>query len=424
MCMHELDIPLEDNELENPKHAVVRSVYEALCEICTGTAAVELSPEDHEAAKDALSFEELHEDSIPAVASFRQLVKLMHACGVYDISVWDFVRPTSERFKRNLSAIINFAKFREERMITYAEMAAASDALLEKKAQIDEENAALQARIDAIMKEREAEAPAVEELEEACRKLEADINECNKQQAVIKYDAGEIKNQINAVRDQISSMQFETLNVQEESDNLKGNIVRSPERLRRELDEEHESLEKRKERAAQLEEDCGAVERKVMAVRRANEELAVAVKAIEDVEAEMDRCKKASKDAKMQSTSIETHSSMMRELVSKHNYLERQVKAAEDKLGRLRAQKSVKLEAVKEALELAELEKEALSTENRCLSESVKENQALAKQLGQQLESQRLQHSAALLEKRQEFFALEEEAQGYNRRLLAEIASN
>ena len=51
--------------------------------------------------------EELHEDSIPAIESFRQLVKLMHACGVYDVSIWDYVRPTAERFKRNLSAIIN-----------------------------------------------------------------------------------------------------------------------------------------------------------------------------------------------------------------------------------------------------------------------------------------------------------------------------
>ena len=309
-------------------------------------------------------------------------------------------------------------------MINYTEMASHSDALLEQKAQIEDENAALQARIDAILAEREAEEPAVEELEGACRELENAINECNKQQAVIKYDAGEVKGQINAVRDQISSMQFEILNVQEESDSFRENIVKSPKRLRRELDEEQESLERRKERAAHLESDVRAMERKVAAMRLASEEVATAVKAIEDVEVEMERCKKASKDAKMQSTSIETHSSMMRELVAKHKYLERQAKAAEDKLGRLRAQKDVKLEAAKHALELAEQEKVALSTENRSMSESVKENRALAKQLRQQLETQRLQHSAALLEKRQEFFALEEEVQTYNRRLLAEISNS
>ena len=255
MCTRELEIPLEENELENPKHATVRNVYDALCEICTGPPP-EMSEEAAAEARDALAFEELHEDSIPAIESFRQLVKLMHACGVYDVSIWDYVRPTAERFKRNLSAIINFAKFREERMINYTEMASHSDALLEQKAQIEDENAALQARIDAILAEREAEEPAVEELEGACRELENAINECNKQQAVIKYDAGEVKGQINAVRDQISSMQFEILNVQEESDSFRENIVKSPKRLRRELDEEQESLERRKERAAHLESDA------------------------------------------------------------------------------------------------------------------------------------------------------------------------
>ena len=46
-------------------------------------------------------------------------LKLMSAVGMKDFSMQDVMAPTSKRFRRALSAIINFAKFREEQLVGY-----------------------------------------------------------------------------------------------------------------------------------------------------------------------------------------------------------------------------------------------------------------------------------------------------------------
>lgn len=48
--------------------------------------------------------------------------KLLMACGVQEgFNVRDLIKPDPKRTRRNLSAIINFHKFREERLAVYAQ---------------------------------------------------------------------------------------------------------------------------------------------------------------------------------------------------------------------------------------------------------------------------------------------------------------
>lgn len=123
------------------------------------------------AAIDAFEFPELHDESIAARNFYRHLSKLMAACGVKDfgmkvcgcagtggvcpatqdvcasclLCVWrqqpagpsarkrsvptplpvarnrlqDIYKPETQRLRRHLSAVINFAKFREEKLVAY-----------------------------------------------------------------------------------------------------------------------------------------------------------------------------------------------------------------------------------------------------------------------------------------------------------------
>ena len=55
----------------------------------------------------------------------------------------DICKPDPARLRRNLSAIINFAKFREEKLAPYAEAQEEADALLDEAARLEEHNARL-----------------------------------------------------------------------------------------------------------------------------------------------------------------------------------------------------------------------------------------------------------------------------------------
>lgn len=59
-----------------------------------------------------LEYPELHEESVGNLASIRAIVKLMAVTGVSDFSMMDIFKPESKRTINNLSAIINFSKYK------------------------------------------------------------------------------------------------------------------------------------------------------------------------------------------------------------------------------------------------------------------------------------------------------------------------
>jgi len=48
-------------------------------------------------------------------------LELMTSVGLHDATISDFANPSAARTKRILSGLINFAKFREERLVAYTE---------------------------------------------------------------------------------------------------------------------------------------------------------------------------------------------------------------------------------------------------------------------------------------------------------------
>ncbi len=59
----------------------------------------------------------LHEDySIPRVNFFRTCRRLLFQCEAPDFSLADWMKPDPARLKKNLSGIINFAKFWEDKL--------------------------------------------------------------------------------------------------------------------------------------------------------------------------------------------------------------------------------------------------------------------------------------------------------------------
>ena len=58
---------------------------------------------------------------------------LMTKCGIKDFTMYDVMKPEPKRLRRNLSAVINFAKFREERFSHYVNFSEQTDQLISKK---------------------------------------------------------------------------------------------------------------------------------------------------------------------------------------------------------------------------------------------------------------------------------------------------
>ena len=155
-------------------------------------------------AIDCLQFPDLHDNSIPNIVFSKNLSKLMNASGLHDFSlVKDLYKPESARLRRNLSAIINFAKFREEKLSLFTELQDQSDALGAKLGALRDEHKQLATEEAGHRDNRESEKEETLTLEKETIELEARLRHLNKEQAVLQSEIRTTKNVSKEMGDKV-----------------------------------------------------------------------------------------------------------------------------------------------------------------------------------------------------------------------------
>lgn len=178
-CLHELEIRIDEEQLvECERHRnSIRAATERLAELCLGSTRDEIS-----GCSACSDYPELHEDAVLEVRLFRRSVELMRVCGVGDYGLRDWFLPSSRRVRRQMSAVINFAKFREEQLAEYRVLCEDRDASLEELREakmLAEESAQEVHLVEAQTASERLEAAAAladcEQLEDEIANLQSDL---------------------------------------------------------------------------------------------------------------------------------------------------------------------------------------------------------------------------------------------------------
>ena len=114
----------------------------------------------------------------------------MKVCGVRDFSLRDMTQPDFPRTRRNLSAVINFWKFREERLENFNKLRSEMDhhekVYKEKQRQLKEINA----QIDIHKQQELDDKVMLKELEQDIENLSIEVNDLNQHQANLQKYVG------------------------------------------------------------------------------------------------------------------------------------------------------------------------------------------------------------------------------------------
>lgn len=86
-----------------------------LC-LCWGTTPQTLSvlPKRITTKQSQLAHPSIYNDALPEAKFFCLLSKLLRICGYHEFGFKDLAAPQAKRFRRQLSALINFLKYRED----------------------------------------------------------------------------------------------------------------------------------------------------------------------------------------------------------------------------------------------------------------------------------------------------------------------
>lgn len=368
-CLQDLRIPISQETLENPaknREEVIR-VLEKLVEATSGITREAMSLPAF-SPFEVIQYKQLHEESIPELAFYRACSKMMHVSCVRDFCLKDLMAPTKQRLKKHLSAVINFCKFREEQMTNYHRLCSHKDQLLGQMAALQDESVKLERELAALHEHTAEEAARIEEVEADCKTIESNISVLNKQQAEIRQESGELKKTANDLKDRLSTLDLSLKEGHAERERLTGQIVNSPERIRREMTDQLSALEQERadvmhsEREAQRSELCAE------SLGKGEKEVLRAIKALDEVDAEVSRQRDAQKEVRVTQKTVAENTSKTAVAKAEMANLERQVQRFSEKMMYLRKHAQVKGEGAEASL--ADL-KEDLAREERLRSEAI-----------------------------------------------------
>ena len=175
-CLAELNLDKSKVEqcISKPDSETVQLIYEHLLSLLTGIDKQSLTTPVFAAMEDAqMEFPELHDESIPAVNLFIQVSKLLRTSGVRDFSMRDLAKPDPVRLRKHLSAVINFAKFREEKPAEWEEeMADVIEADARHEAAL-KRNTELKAMVKEIQDAQKADEESGVDVSEPLKEVEA-----------------------------------------------------------------------------------------------------------------------------------------------------------------------------------------------------------------------------------------------------------
>lgn len=342
-CLNELGIPVRQEELQDPeKHKdSCRQMLECLAEICTGVTKEELNQVAF-AGQDAVRHPELHEESIPKFNHFRACCKMMEICDIPDFSLKDIMNPTAPRLRRQLSGIINFAKFREERLILLAELSTKREGLVAQLGQLREKNDTLNNRLSLLREQTAEESSMIAALENECREVEASINALNQQQNRLKEEANQLREENGELKDALASRYAQQEQLTALRKQLGLQIVTSPEKFRKQIVEVGQNLQNEQRDAKLAEKKLKELTKWLGNVDEAHQEVNAAVEAVQELRAEVDRQKGVIGELETQRQAIAAERAALTELSQRAMQSQRLAARAEEKLTQLRRQTQVR----------------------------------------------------------------------------------
>lgn len=294
-----------------------------------------------------------------------------------DFSLKDLHKPDAQKLRRNLSAIINFAKYREEKLIAYTELQEKHEHLVSERHRLAKENEALQAELAGLQEERDAELPEVARVEAEIDMVYGENQSLNNQQATLSAEVRNLKQEANKLQDEASQLSLKLNSASVVEEDLKMQIVHSPQKVKAMLEDIAGAVER--EKAALLESDKRNrdLTSRLDAASKIEKEVVRALSMMEEADTEIQKKKKVSKHVKALRAEVASQEHEISQLEATKQHLHRQRASLLERIERLKAQCDVKKQAAEGRVEEQLRHKEAIEADNAAAVAKLHENEAM-----------------------------------------------
>lgn len=158
-----------------------------------------VEPIVHSAEAEGIDYPETQHDAALLMAFYRSLTDLMRECGVADFCFNDLLKPDDNRLRFILSNLINFLRFRAERINVVNSYYEKAEQAKERIETLFYENDELTKRLESLKIQRKREEPAIKEANETNARLTDDLRALKKKQTQLLAESDETKQEKRAL---------------------------------------------------------------------------------------------------------------------------------------------------------------------------------------------------------------------------------
>lgn len=358
-----LGVACTEDLLQNPEkdREQIKRLLEHLTEICIGVTRKEMAQPAF-AGLEALSYPQLHDDSVQVINSFRAISKMMDVSCVPRFGMKDLTSPASKRLGRQLSGVINFAKFREDRLQFQRELESERNSYLEKRNSLQTKHDALTKRLNALREQSVSETATIQRIEGECLEISNKINDLNSKQTRIRDESNRLKAQSNELKEEVARRSNLLEELTSQQSHLKSQIVNSPEKFRKQIIDVGQGLRTEQN-------DIKAAEKKIRDLMTwisnlddAQNEVNAALDAVGDLRNEVEKEKMLALENDQIVQNLQLKRQAMNELDYNYHHLERQVARTEEKAQLTKRQAKARESEEQKAIE--ELHQQLLEAES------------------------------------------------------------
>lgn len=296
---------------------------------------------------------------------------MMEASTVTDFQLQDLIRPPAKRFQRHMSALVNFFRFRSDRLAEFEELVWDTEDLETKRYDLEEGSERTREEIAALVAARHAEEPMVKKLRETNLGYSDKLLRLKKEQSKLLAEVDTLKNDKAHVLQQQTNVQAELQGLHTELGRLQARLLSHPNDLKKQIGGMQEQVHTEKAHLASIESHAASLMAKVDVLAQLDTDLVHAITAMEQVAAEMERTAKEARGLDEAREAIASYEHERETLEHRIEQLDRQVQHALDRLEQARA-------ALEEQRAASKAQLDALTTRLANVSEVRKERHAHA----------------------------------------------
>ncbi|KAF8934003.1 kinetochore-associated Ndc80 complex subunit nuf2 [Dissophora ornata] len=190
-CLKDVEVSSTEDELARPTPQKMLLVYETFLDIVTGKLRDDCILDDIQ-SMDITAYPEFLIDGVRFYVFLYQLAGMMHEVGVSDFTSRDMTKPEAERVRRVLSAVINFAKFKEDRQGFFLDELKATEDIVMAIENSDREHEYLTMELETLKQRKLAQEPKVEEQKAINQHLDAELEVYKKREFETKKQKDEV----------------------------------------------------------------------------------------------------------------------------------------------------------------------------------------------------------------------------------------